>query len=403
MRKEYKCVSGWRNAAAPILWNALTKPASTDSTHTDRTEAMNDALASLHLNAEVVGIKQGPVITRYMVKVGDGIRVRNVRNNLEDLAMRLGVPCKSIRIECNDGLIGIEVPNETRSVVPCRTIVTPDNGYQIQFGSLNIGMGVDIVGNPVHFNLAKAPHMLVAGQTGSGKSVFLNSLICNLLMNNHPNELSLVLIDPKGTEMQSYAAIPTVQVINNVRDAVKKLASLVEVMEARYRMFTEATVSCGKPVRTLDDYMETVTDYTRDISNRCRIVVVIDEVADLMACDKQGMETSIARLAAKARAAGIHLVLATQRPSRDVITGTIKANLPTRIAFRLPSQVDSKTILDEIGAESLLGRGDMLFKTTDGVTRLHGCWMSDKDIMNFINMYKQIYNIINRRTNEKSV
>lgn len=394
MRQEYAAINGWRKLAAPILWNALTKPASTDSEHTDRTEAMNDALASLHLNAEVAGIKQGPVITRYMIKVGDGIRVRNLRNNLEDLAMRLGVPGKSIRIECNDGLVGIEVPNETRSVVPCRTIVTPEQDDKMQFGSLNIGMGVDIIGNPVKFNLAKAPHMLVAGQTGSGKSVFLNSLICNLLMNNHPDEIELVLIDPKGTEMQAYSVLQTVHVINNVRDAVKKLASLVDVMEDRYKMFTKATATSGRPVRTLDDYMETVTNYSTGVGTRRRIVVVIDEVADLMACDKQGMETSIARLAAKARAAGIHLVLATQRPSRDVITGTIKANLPTRIAFRLPSQVDSKTILDEIGAESLLGRGDMLFKTTDGVSRLHGCWMSDDDIMNFINMCKLIYNKI---------
>ena len=329
-----------------------------------------------------------------MVKVGDGIRVRNLRNNLEDIAMRLGVPRKSIRIECNDGLVGIEVPNDIRSVVPCRTIVTPDICEKMQFGSLNIGMGVDIIGNPVKFNLAKAPHMLVAGQTGSGKSVFLNSLICNLLMNNHPDEIELVLIDPKGTEMQAYSILKTVKVINNVHDAVKKLASLVDVMEERYRMFTDATAKFGRPVRTLDDYMETVTDYSKDVNRRKRIVVVIDEVADLMACDRQGMETSISRLAAKARAAGIHLVLATQRPSRDVITGTIKANLPTRIAFRLPSQVDSKTILDEIGAESLLGRGDMLFKTADGVTRLHGCWMSDDDIMNFINMCSTIYKTI---------
>ena len=394
MRHEYAAINGWRKLAAPILWNVFSKPVSIDSEHTDRTVDMNDALANLHLNAEVAGIKQGPVITRYMVKVGDGIRVRNLRNNLEDLAMRLGVPRKSIRIECNDGLVGIEVPNDIRSVVPCRTIVTPDICEKMQFGSLNIGMGVDIIGNPVKFNLAKAPHMLVAGQTGSGKSVFLNSLICNLLMNNHPDEIELVLIDPKGTEMQAYSILKTVKVINNVHDAVKKLASLVDVMEERYRMFTDATAKFGRPVRTLDDYMETVTDYSKDVNTRKRIVVVIDEVADLMACDRQGMETSISRLAAKARAAGIHLVLATQRPSRDVITGTIKANLPTRIAFRLPSQVDSKTILDEIGAESLLGRGDMLFKTVDGVTRLHGCWMPDDDIMNFINMCSTIYKTI---------
>jgi S-DNA-T family DNA segregation ATPase FtsK/SpoIIIE len=190
--------------------------------------------------------------------------------------------------------------------------------------------------------------------------------------------------------MQAYSVLPNVEVINSVQDAVKKLASLVDVMEDRYRMFTEATAKYGRPVRTLDDYMETVDDYLVGTSSRKRIVVVIDEVADLMACDRQGMETSIARIAAKARAAGIHLVLATQRPSRDVITGTIKANLPTRIAFRLPSQVDSKTILDEIGAESLLGKGDMLFKTTDGVVRLHGCWMSDEDIMNFIGAYRTV-------------
>lgn len=393
MRKEYEAINKWRSIIAPRLWNAFTVgDMGMGYSQANRTDSLNAAFEDLHLKASVVGMKQGPVITRYMVKVGDGVRVRNLRNNLEDIAMRLGVPRKSIRIECSDGLVGIEVPNESRATVPCRSIVTPADSSKMQFGSLEIGMGVDILGNPMKFNLAKAPHMLVAGQTGSGKSVFLNSMICNLLMNNNPMELEMVLIDPKGTEMQAYSVLPNVEVINNVQDAVKTLASLVEVMEERYGMFTDATAKFGRPVRTLDDYMETVENYFYGSKDRKRIVVVIDEVADLMACDRQGMETSIARLAAKARAAGIHLVLATQRPSRDVITGTIKANLPTRIAFRLPSQVDSKTILDEIGAESLLGRGDMLFKTTDGVTRLHGCWMSDNDIMNFINTYKELFN-----------
>ena len=393
MRKEYEAINKWRSIIAPRLWNAFTVgDMGMGYSQANRTDSLNAAFEDLHLKASVVGMKQGPVITRYMVKVGDGVRVRNLRNNLEDIAMRLGVSRKSIRIECSDGLVGIEVPNESRATVPCRSIVTPADSSKMQFGSLEIGMGVDILGNPMKFNLAKAPHMLVAGQTGSGKSVFLNSMICNLLMNNNPMELEMVLIDPKGTEMQAYSVLPNVEVINNVQDAVKTLASLVEVMEERYGMFTDATAKFGRPVRTLDDYMETVENYFYGSKDRKRIVVVIDEVADLMACDRQGMETSIARLAAKARAAGIHLVLATQRPSRDVITGTIKANLPTRIAFRLPSQVDSKTILDEIGAESLLGRGDMLFKTTDGVTRLHGCWMSDNDIMNFINTYKELFN-----------
>lgn len=393
MRKEYEAINKWRGIIAPRLWNAFTASGlGYENSATDRTDSLNAAFEDLHLNASVVGMKQGPVITRYMVQVGDGVRVRNLRNNLEDIAMRLGVPRKSIRLECSDGLVGIEVPNESRGTVSCRAIVTPADGSQIRFGSLEIGMGVDILGNPMKFNLAKAPHMLVAGQTGSGKSVFLNSMICKLLMNNNPMELEMVLIDPKGTEMQAYSVLPNVEVINNVHDAVAKLASLVDVMEKRYGMFTDATAKFGRPVRTLDDYMETVGDYFHGSKDRKRIVVVIDEVADLMACDRQGMETSIARLAAKARAAGIHLVLATQRPSRDVITGTIKANLPTRIAFRLPSQADSKTILDEIGAESLLGKGDMLFKTTDGVSRLHGCWMSDNDIMNFINTYKDLFN-----------
>ena len=399
MRKEYEAINKWRVAVSPRLWNAFTYSAMDNAeTPANRTDSINVAFEDLHLNAKVVGIKQGPVITRYLVQVGDGVHVRNLRNNLEDIAMRLGVSRKSIRLECEcgDALIGIEVPNKTRSVVPCRTIVTPANGDRIQYGSMEIGMGVDILGNPVKFNLAKAPHMLVAGQTGSGKSVFLNSMICSLLMNNNPMEMELVLIDPKGTEMQAYSVLPNVEVINNVQDAVKKLASLVDVMEERYKMFTNATAKYGPPVRTLDDYMETVEDYFHGTRTRKRIVVVIDEVADLMACDKQGMETSIARLGAKARAAGIHLVLATQRPSCDVITGTIKANFPARVAFRLPSQVDSKTILDEIGAESLLGRGDMLFKTTDGVTRLHGCWMSDNDIMNFIDEYTGTINLINK-------
>jgi S-DNA-T family DNA segregation ATPase FtsK/SpoIIIE len=395
MRKEYENINAWRGVVSPCLWDVFAAPSvDGSSVPADRTGCLDTAFDDLHLKAKVVGMKQGPVITRYMVQVGDGVRVRNIRNNLEDIAMRLGVSRKSIRLECSDGLVGIEIPNGTRATVPCRTIVTPADGSRVQFGSMEIGMGVDILGNPVKFDLSKAPHMLVAGQTGSGKSVFLNSMICNLLMNNNPLELEMVLIDPKGTEMKAYSVLPNVEVINNVKDAVNKLAYLVDVMEERYKMFTEATEKYGRPVRTLDDYMETVDDYLVGAGARKRIVVVIDEVADLMVCDRQGMETSIARIAAKARAAGIHLVLATQRPSRDVITGTIKANLPTRIAFRLPSQVDSKTILDEVGAESLLGKGDMLFKTADGVSRLHGCWMSDGDIANFIGAYVRFYNYL---------
>ena len=385
MRKEYEAINKWRAAIAPRLWNAFTNSTMVDAElPTNRTDSINAAFDDLHLKAKVVGIKQGPVITRYLVQVGDGVRVRNLRNNLEDIAMRLGVSRKSIRLECSDGLIGIEVPNESRAVVPCRTIVTPVSGDRIQYGSMEIGMGVDILGNPVKFNLAKAPHMLVAGQTGSGKSVFLNSMICNLLMNNNPMEMELVLIDPKGTEMQAYSVLPNVEVINNVQDAVKKLASLVDVMEERYKMFTDATAKYGRPVRTLDDYMETVEDYLHGTRTRKRIVVVIDEVADLMACDKQGMETSIARIAAKARAAGIHLVLATQRPSRDVITGTIKANFPARMAFKVSSAVDSKTILDRSGANHLVGKGDMLIINGNEPVRVQCAFVDTPEVENMV-------------------
>jgi S-DNA-T family DNA segregation ATPase FtsK/SpoIIIE len=384
MKLEYARIDDWRRKTSRKLWGAIRSTTEEGNLPTaeDRTVELNRALHDLHLDASVVGTESGPVITRYLVSVSDGVRVRNIRNNLEDIAMRIGVPKKSIRIECCKGCIGIEVPNAVRAVVPCHQIVLPVSCGPMRFGSTEIGMGVDIVGNRVAFDLAKAPHMLVAGQTGSGKSVFLNSIICNLLMNNNPCELDMVLVDPKGTEMQSYAALPNVRVINDAGEAVKVLESLVNTMEYRYGRFTEMTSRLGFPIRTIGNYMSQVgNDYSRYMK---RIVVVIDEVADLMAQDRAGMEASIARLAAKARAAGIHLVLATQRPSRDVITGTIKANLPTRVAFRLPSQVDSKTILDEVGAESLLGNGDMLFKTTGGVTRLHGCWMSDSDIANFI-------------------
>lgn len=393
MNNNYKGIDNWRKIVAPRLFRAIGNgPAAISNSATDRSEALNDAFAALHLEAKVVGAQRGPVITRYMVKTGDGVRVRNIRNNLEDISMRIGIARNSIRMECGNGYVGIELPNESRAVVPCTDIVTPVSTDEIQFGSTEIGMGVDIVGKPVKFDIRKAPHMLVAGQTGSGKSVFLNSMICNLLMNNHPDELKLYLVDPKGTEMQCYSGITNVKVMNNVSDAVKMLGTLVDEMESRYEKFTILGNKLGRPVRTIDEYMNIV-----DSAYMPRIVVIIDEVADLMACDKHGMEVNVSRLAAKARAAGIHLVLATQRPSRDVITGTIKANLPTRIAFRLPSQYDSKTILDEIGAESLLGKGDMLFKSENGVSRLHGCWMSDGNIAKFVDELKYVLSRITRK------
>ena len=394
MNKAYNTINEWRNGPAMELFRALGNGhMDTVAPETDRTEDLRDAFSALHINVDVVGAKHGPVITRYLVKTGEGVRVRDVRNNLEDIAMRLGVSKTSIRMECCEGCVGIEIPNQSRATVPCTAIVTPDESGKVKFGNMDIGMGVDIVGNAVKFDLRKAPHMLVAGQTGSGKSVFLNSMICNLLMNNNPWELSMYLVDPKGTEMQCYSGLKNVTVINNVSDAVKMLSQMVDRMESRYEKFTKMGRLLNRPVRTIDDYMECAgEDFAQFYMPR--IVVVIDEVADLMACDKAGMEISISRIAAKARAAGIHLVLATQRPSRDVITGTIKANLPTRIAFRLPSQYDSKTILDEIGAESLLGKGDMLFKTTDGVTRLHGFWMSDGNIAKFVEEYRRQVGIL---------
>ena len=303
MRKEYEAINKWRVAVSPRLWNAFTYSAmDNDETPANRTDSINVAFEDLHLNAKVVGIKQGPVITRYLVQVGDGVRVRNIRNNLEDIAMRLGVSRKSIRLECSDGLIGIEVPNESRSVVPCRTIVTPVRGDRIQYGSMEIGMGVDILGNPVKFNLAKAPHMLVAGQTGAGKSVFLNSMICNLLMNNNPMEMELVLIDPKGTEMQAYSVLPNVEVINNVQDAVKKLASLVDVMEERYKMFTNATAKYGRPVRTLDDNFFQFFllrffhgDIYRDVNFHAEKVAIIHRIFDVFGCKVFGLNPRIKR------------------------------------------------------------------------------------------------------------
>ena len=351
------------NASAPYVFPPLSlltpsegdapKPTAADvNTISRKLEAV---LESFKVKARVIGASFGPTVTRYEVQPETGVRVKQIANLSDDIALHLAAT--SVRIENIPGksAIGIEIPNHTSSVVRLRGLLE-NNLFRDHKSKLVTALGEDVSGNPIYLDIARMPHLMIAGATGMGKSVCMNSLIVSLLYHASPEEVKFIMIDPKKVEMADYNGIPhlLVPVINDAKKAAGTLNWACVEMEKRYNLIQEVAA------KNLIEYNQIVKD-DPEREQQPYIVIFIDELADLMMTAPDDVETSICRLAQKARAAGIHLVIGTQRPSVDVITGLIKANIPSRIAFTVASQVDSRTILDLTGAEKLLGRGDMLY------------------------------------------
>ena len=345
-------------------------------------ELLEETLESFGVKAKVLNVTQGPAITRYELQPERGVKVSKVTNLSDDIALNMAA--RSIRIEApipGKAAIGIEIPNGETSLVAFRELIE-SRGYQRSESLLPFAMGKSIGGDSVIFDLTRAPHLLIAGATGSGKSVCINTLILSLLFSAHPDQVKLLLIDPKVVELNRYNGVPHLitPVITDPKKATASLKWAVGEMEERYQIFAEAGV------RDLEGYRR-----QNNSEPMPYMVIIIDELADLMMVAAKEVEDNICRLAQKARAAGIHLVLATQRPSVDVITGLIKANVPSRIAFSVASQVDSRTILDMAGAEKLLGRGDMLFHPVGAnkPVRIQGAFLSDEEVQRTVDYLKQ--------------
>ena len=333
---------------------------------------------SFGVKAKVLKVHLGPAVTKYEVHPAIGVKVSKIVNLSDDLALALAA--KDIRIEApipGKSAIGIEVPNQEVALVSLREVIESRN-YQDHPSKLSIALGRDISGEPVVADLTKMPHLLVAGATGSGKSVCINSMITSLLMRAKPHEVKLMMIDPKMVELNVYNGIPHLltPVVTDPKKASQALKKVVDEMERRYELFSHSGT------RNIEGYNEWIRRHQNAQPNLPYIVVIVDELADLMMVASRDVEESITRLAQMARAAGIHLIIATQRPSVDVITGVIKANIPSRIAFSVSSQTDSRTILDTGGAEKLLGQGDMLFLPSGASkpTRIQGAFLSDDEV-----------------------
>ncbi|HEL1961116.1 TPA: DNA translocase FtsK [Streptococcus suis] len=352
-------------------------------------KVLEDTFASFGIKVVVERAEIGPSVTKYEVKPAVGVRVNRISNLADDLALALAA--KDVRIEApipGKSLVGIEVPNSEVATVPFRELweqskTDPDK-------LLEIPLGKAVNGSVRSFNLARMPHLLVAGSTGSGKSVAVNGIISSILMKAGPDQVKFMMIDPKMVELSVYNDIPhlLIPVVTNPRKAARALQKVVDEMEKRYELFSQIGV------RNLEGYNAKVEEFNSRSEEKQiplpLIVVIVDELADLMMVASKEVEDAIIRLGQKARAAGIHMILATQRPSVDVISGLIKANVPSRIAFAVSSGTDSRTILDENGAEKLLGRGDMLFKPIDEnhPVRLQGSFISDDDVEAIVGFIK---------------
>lgn len=343
---------------------------------------LEDVLSSFGISAKVVNATQGPTVTRYEIEPAQGVKVSRIVNLTDDIALNLAA--QHIRMEApipGKSAIGIEVPNTKTEAVHLRDVLDCSDFKEAR-GGIPVGLGKDIAGKPVITDLAKMPHLLVAGTTGSGKSVCVNTLISSILFSRKPEEVKLLLIDPKMVELSVYNGIPHLMapVVTDMKKAAAVLRWAVREMEARYKAFAAS----GK--RDIKSYNEAHPKSAMPL-----IVLIIDELADLMMTAPDDIEESISRLAQMARAAGIHMVLATQRPSVNVITGSIKANVPSRISFAVGSQIDSRTILDMAGAEKLLGKGDMLFSPigANKPIRVQGAFISDDEVEHLVEFVKQ--------------
>lgn len=377
-------------------------------------ELLEQRLQDFGVKAEVVEVNPGPVITRFEIQPAPGVKVSRITNLAKDLARSLSVmSVRVVEVIAGKSTIGIEIPNQVRDTVYFSEVINCD-GYDHSSSPLTLSLGHDISGEPVVVDLAKMPHVLVAGTTGSGKSVGVNAMILSMLLKSTPDEVRMIMVDPKMLELSIYEGIPHLltPVITDMKDAANGLRWSVDEMERRYKLMSKLGVrniaGYNKKVRDAIDAGKPIEDplwqpemamFSEDGVARTvphleplpYIVIVVDEFADMMMIVGKKVEELIARIAQKARAAGIHLVLATQRPSVDVITGLIKANIPTRMAFQVSSKIDSRTILDQGGADQLLGMGDMLYLPAGLPTpiRVHGAFVSDEEVHAVVEEWKQ--------------
>ncbi|MCP5346192.1 MAG: DNA translocase FtsK 4TM domain-containing protein [Pseudomonadales bacterium] len=368
-------------------------------------------LKDFGIDIEVTAVNPGPVITRFEVQPAPGIKVSRITNLVKDLARSLAVvSVRVVEVIPGKTVIGIEIPNENREVIQFSQVLASTE-FDKAHSPLSLALGHDIVGKPVIVDLAKMPHLLVAGTTGSGKSVGINAMILSMLFKSTPDQVRMIMIDPKMLELSVYDGIPHLltPVITDMKDAANGLRWCVAEMERRYKLMSQLGVrnlagfnkkvqeaaKLGKPILDPlwrpDPLILEEEQSPAELEPLPCIVVVVDELADMMMVVGKKVEELIARIAQKARAAGIHLILATQRPSVDVLTGLIKANIPTRLAFMVQSKVDSRTILGEGGAEQLLGHGDMLLLPPGGgvATRVHGAFVSDEEVHRVVADWKQ--------------
>ena len=346
-----------------------------------KAKLLEDTLKNFGVEAKVIQVSKGPVITRYELQPSVGVKVSKIVNLSDDIALNLAA--KAIRIEApipGKAAIGIEIPNEEISMVTLKEVIDSNN-FKTSTANLPFALGKDISGAPVIADISKMPHTLIAGATGSGKSVCINSLLLSLLYSCSPDKVKLILVDPKVVELNQYNGIPhlLIPVVTDPKKATSALNWAVQEMTRRYKLFAENNV------KDIGSYNEKAPETQLPF-----IVIVIDELADLMMVAANEVEDAICRLAQMARAAGLHLILATQRPSVDVITGVIKANIPSRIAFSVASQTDSRTILDMGGAEKLLGKGDMLFYPmgANKPLRVQGAFVSEKEVDRVVGFIK---------------
>jgi S-DNA-T family DNA segregation ATPase FtsK/SpoIIIE len=414
-RKPTRAPSSRGTYTLPPLEHLADAPPARADFDRRRLEANSSVLESkltdFGIEGKVTAVRPGPVITMYEFKPGAGVKISQIANLADDLSLALAAD--SVRIVApipGKSVVGIEIPNEEREKVVLRELLATEE-FQGTSQGIPISIGKDISGAPVVSDLSRMPHLLIAGASGKGKSVFINSLVCSLLYKFTPNDLKLIMVDPKQVELNLYEGIPhlLLPVVDDPRKASTALKWTVNEMERRYKILAKSGTrnlagfnqklesdgeekmkkllcpqdSAGMPEKSSLAHLFDFDEKGQPRIERLpTIVVIIDEFADLMMTASKDVETSVARLGQKARAAGIHLVIATQRPSVDMITGSIKANLPSRVAFQVAAKVDSRTILDDMGAEKLLGQGDMLFipPGLSRVMRVHGSYVSEEEI-----------------------
>ncbi len=343
-----------------------------------------EVLKSFNVEARVINVSKGPTVTRYELQPSAGVRINKITNLADDIALSLAA--KGVRIEApipGKAAIGIEIPNNITSVVYLKELIASPE-FKAEKSAIGVSLGKDISGSKVVVDLAKMPHLLIAGSTGSGKSVCVNSLILSLLFRASPKEVKLILVDPKMVELNVYNGIPhlLIPVVTDPKKAAGALNWAVGEMLKRYEMFKE------KGVRDFKGYNAALDEGEEALP---QIVIIIDEMADLMMTSPTEVEDAVCRIAQMARAAGMHLIVATQRPSADVITGLIKTNIPSRIAFAVAAAIDSRIILDTQGAEKLIGRGDMLYSPMGAPKpiRVQGCLVTDDEVERVVSFIKE--------------